>query len=271
MKGNLMKSALLLLLTLVAATALAEAPDTVFLDELTWTEVRDKLESGTDTIIVATAGTEQNGPHMVLGKHKFIIRATSEKIARELGNTLVSPVITHVPEGGLDPPTGHMRYKGAITLPNPYFKKVVEYTARSHKASGFTKIVFIGDSGGNQRGMKEVAEVLNEEWRGGPTRVFFVADYYSNNGFREWLESQGETAESVGRHAGISDTSQLLAVAPEHIRLDERKPGGGFEGSGVRGDPSKASAEYGKKGIALKVETAVREIKRMIAEAEASR
>ena len=268
MKGNLMKSALVLLLTLVAATALAEAPDTVFLDEFTWTEVRDKLESGTDTIIVATAGTEQNGPHMVLGKHKFIIRATSEKIARELGNTLVSPVITHVPEGGLDPPTGHMRYKGAITLPNPYFKKVVEYTARSHKASGFTKIVFIGDSGGNQRGMKEVAEVLNEEWRGGPTRVFFVADYYSNNGFREWLESQGETAESVGRHA---DTSQLLAVAPEHIRLDERKPGGGFEGSGVTGDPSKASAEYGKKGIALKVEAALRQIKRMIAEAEASR
>ncbi len=266
-----MKSAPVFFLTLVAATLLAEAPDTVFLDELTWTEVRDELESGTNTIIVATAGTEQNGPHMVLGKHKFIIRATAEQIARRLGNTLVSPIITHVPEGGIDPPTGHMRYPGTITLPNAYFMKVVEYTARSLKVHGFTNIVFIGDSGGNQRGMKEVAEALNEEWRGGPTRVLFVADYYSNNGISEWLESQGETDESIGRHAGIRDTSQLLAVAPEHVRLDARKPGGGFQGSGVNGDPSKASVEYGNKGIELKVETAVREIKRMIAESEASR
>lgn len=258
-------------LMFVAATVRAEVPDTVFLDEHTWTEVRDKLESGTNTIIVATAGTEQNGPHMVLGKHKFIIRATSEQIARELGNALVSPIITHVPEGGIDPPTGHMRYPGAISLPNPYFMRVVEYTARSHKASGFTDIVFIGDSGGNQRGMKEVAEALNYEWRGGRARVHFIPDYYSNNGINDWLKTQGETDETIGSHAGIRDTSQLLAVAPEHIRLDKRKPLGGFEGSGVSGDPTKASVEYGKKGIALKVETAVREIRKSIAEADASR
>ena len=94
-----MKSALVLLLTSVAAPLLAEAPDTVFLDELTWTEVRDKLESGTNTIIVATAGTEQNGPHMVLGKHKFITRAASEQIARRLGNTLVSRSSRTFPKG----------------------------------------------------------------------------------------------------------------------------------------------------------------------------
>ena len=85
----------------------------MFLDELTWTEVRDRLEAGTSTVIVASAGTEQNGPHMVLGKHKFIVRHTSEPIARRLGNALVAPIITYVPEGGIDPPTGHMRYPGS--------------------------------------------------------------------------------------------------------------------------------------------------------------
>jgi creatinine amidohydrolase/Fe(II)-dependent formamide hydrolase-like protein len=247
------------------AQAQAQGPEIVFLDELTWTEVRDRLENGTSTIIVATAGTEQNGPHMVLGKHKFIIRHAAEKIARELGNALVAPVIAYVPEGGLDPPTGHMRYPGAISLPNPYFMKLLEYTARSMKVHGFTDIVFIGDSGGNQRGMKEVADGLNEEWRSGPTRIHFVPEYYSGNGFRDWLMSQGETEETIGSHAGISDTSQLLFVAPEHIRLDKRKPRGGFEGSGVSGDPTRASAEYGEKGIELKVSTTVKRVREMIA------
>jgi creatinine amidohydrolase/Fe(II)-dependent formamide hydrolase-like protein len=261
-----MKILLALTTCFVVTIAAAQTPDTVFLDELTWTEVRDRIAEGTDTIIVATAGTEQNGPHMVLGKHRFIVRAASEQIARELGNALVSPVITNVPEGGIDPPTGHMRYPGTISLPNTYFMKVVEYTARSHRASGFTRIVFIGDSGGNQSGMQEVADALNEEWRGGSTRIYFVPAYYSANGFREWLQDQGETEETIGRHAGIADTSELLAVAPGQVRMDAREPGGGFEGSGVSGDPTRASAEYGRKGIALKVETTVRELRRMMAE-----
>jgi len=144
-----MKSRIAIVSVFLATAAFAATPDTVFLDELTWTEIRDALESGTSTILVATAGTEQNGPHMALGKHKFIIRATSEKIARELGKTLVAPIITYVPEGGIDPPTGHMKYPGTISLPNVYFMKILEYTARSLKAGGFTDIVFIGDSGGN--------------------------------------------------------------------------------------------------------------------------
>jgi len=255
----------LFLISCGIGSSVSAGPDSVFIDELTWTEVRDAIQAGTTTAIVATAGTEQNGPHMVLGKHKFIIRHASDLIARELGNALVAPVITYVPEGGIDPPTGHMRYAGSITLPNVYFMKILEYTARSLKVHGFTDIVFIGDSGGNQRGMEEVATALNDEWRGGETRIHFVPEYYSANGFRQWLESQGEKTEAIGRHAGITDTSQLLAAAPDHIRLDARAPGGGFEGSGVSGDPSRASVEYGKKGIELKVETAVREIRKHIA------
>lgn len=262
-----MKRALIAAILISAASAAhAQGPDTVFLDELTWTEVRDRLEAGTSTVIVASAGTEQNGPHMVLGKHKFIIRHTSELIARRLGNALVAPIITYVPEGGIDPPTGHMRYPGAITLPNEYFKKICEYAARSLKVHGFTDIVFIGDSGGNQRGMREVAAALNEEWRGDKARVHFLSKYYRGNGFREWLISQGEEPDAIGSHAGITDTSQLLAAAPEHIRLDKRADRGGFEGSGVRGDPTHASVEYGKKGIELKVEAALAQLKELMAE-----
>ncbi len=259
----------LLVLTLtVSSSAVAQPPDTVWLDELTWTEVRDKIKSGTTTAIVATAGTEQNGPHMVLGKHKFIIAAAAEQIARELGNALIAPLVTYVPEGNLSPPSGHMRFPGAITLPNEHFMTLLEFAARSLAVHGFTDIVFIGDSGGNQRGMEEVSRLLNTKWTTEPARVHFIGDYYANNGFRQWLELQGETADNIGSHAGISDTSQLLAVAPEHIRLNKLAPQGGFDDSGVSGDPTRASVEYGHKGIALKVEAAVKQINALIGSRE---
>lgn len=250
--------------TLIAAGAAAQVPDTVFIEELTWTEVRDAIKAGKTTVILPTGGTEQNGPHMVLGKHNFIIRHTSEQVARRLGNALVAPVVAYVPEGNVDPPSGHMRYPGAVTLPNEYFIKLLEYAGRSFKVNGFTDIVFIGDSGGNQNGMKAVAELLNKEWAGSGVRVHFVPEYYSGTGYRQWLESQGEKPEDIGSHAGITDTSQLLAIAPQHIRKEKLADRGGFEGSGVSGNPTRASVAYGRKGLELKIETTVRRVKEMI-------
>jgi hypothetical protein len=57
-------AALLLFLALVAAPALAQTPDTVFLEELTWPELRAMVAAGKTTIILPIGGTEQNGPHM---------------------------------------------------------------------------------------------------------------------------------------------------------------------------------------------------------------
>jgi len=249
----------------LAVPATAQSLPSLFLEELTWTEVRDAIDNGTTTIIIPTAGTEQNGPHMVLGKHKLIINHASALIASELGNALVAPVVTYVPEGSVENPTrGHMTKAVTITLPEEYFVKLLEYAARSLALHGFTDIVMIGDSGGNQNGMRQVAEMLNEEWGGEAARVHFVGDYYSDNGFREWLMAQGETEETIGGHAGISDTSQLLAVDPRHIRADKVAPGGGGPDSGVSGDPTRASAQRGLVGIRMKVEAAVSQIHELI-------
>jgi len=254
-------------LAAVSSAVLAQAPDTVFIEELTWTEVRDAIKAGKTTVILATGGTEQNGPHMVLGKHNFIIRHTAEQIARKLGNTLVAPVVAYVPEGNIDPPSGHMRFPGAITLPNEFYMKLLEYAARSFRVNGFRDIVFIGDSGGNQDGMKQVSELLNKEWAGAGVRIHFIPEYYSGSGesFRDWLISQGEKKEDVGTHAGITDTSQLLAIAPQHIRKDKLADRGGFEGSGVSGNPVRASVAYGKKGLELKVDRTVTLVRQRMA------
>ena len=138
-------------LLVTAGGALAQAPDTVFLEELTWTEVRDAIRAGKTTIIVPAGGTEQNGPHMALGKHNARVKILSQDIARALGDALVAPVIAYVPEGGIAPPTAHMRYPGTITVPEEAFQKVLEFAARSFKLHGFRNIVLLGDHGPARR------------------------------------------------------------------------------------------------------------------------
>lgn len=257
MKSNHWKSFVwVAILTTPSATP---AQQSVYLEELTWTEVRDAIDRGVTTVIIPTGGTEQNGPHMVLGKHNFIIRHTSGQIAERLGNTLVAPVMAYVPEGNTDPTSGHMRMAGTITLPNEHFTKVIEWAARSMRAHGFTDILLIGDSGGNRAGMAAAAELLNAEWAGTGVRVHHVSDYYAAHGGTEWLMEQGEAQEDIGSHAGIEDTSQLMFLDSGLIRRDKLAPNGGFEGSGVRGNPTRASAEYGRQLIQLKIDAAVRQ------------
>ena len=248
-----------------SSTVFAQVPDTVFLEELTWTEVRDAIKAGKTTIIFATGGTEQNGPHMVLGKHNFRVTYLAERIARRLGNALVAPVLAYVPEGDLDPPAGHMRFPGSITLPAGHFMKVAEYAARSFKANGFRDIVLIGDSAPNLKPLAAVASLLNKEWRGSGVRVHFVERYFRGHGYDEWLESQGVTREEIGTHAGISDTSTLMAINPKWVRADKLAPGGDPKVTGVSGNPTRSSVAYGKMGIELRVSAAVAQIKELLA------
>jgi creatinine amidohydrolase len=124
MQSHILAAALGVLVT--AAGAGAQVPDTVLLEELTWTEVRDAVRAGKTTIIVPAGGTEQNGPHMALGKHNARVKVLSQDIARALGDALVAPVIAYVPEGGIAPPTAHMRYPGTISVPEEAVQKVLE-------------------------------------------------------------------------------------------------------------------------------------------------
>src|SRR5262249_39783469 len=101
-----------------------EALDSVFVEELTWMEVRDALKAGKTTVIVPTGGVEQNGPYLATGKHNYILRGTAEAIARKLGDALVAPVVAFVPEGDIDPPTGHMKYPGTISLTEDTYQRL---------------------------------------------------------------------------------------------------------------------------------------------------
>jgi creatinine amidohydrolase len=231
------------------------APDTVFIDELTWEETRDALKAGKRTAIIPTGGTEKNGYHMVLGKHNYVVTHAANLMARRLGNTLVAPVIQYVPEGDPD-----RQNPGAISLPSPAYDTLLDAAARSLKAHGFNEILFIGDSGGNQAGMNAVATKLNEEWASAGAKVYALTDYYEGgrDHYRAWmLAAFGYDDTIVGSHAGISDTSQMLHVHPAGVRKTQITPWGGPKDSGVTGDPVKATAEIGRMGIEFKVNAAI--------------
>jgi len=237
-------------------------PESVFLEDLTWIEVRDAIAGGRTTVIIPTGGTEQNGPHMVLGKHNYLVGYKAGEIAKRLGNALVAPVIAYVPEGAIDPPTGHMRFAGTISLPEDVFSKVLEYAARSLKQHGFTDVVLIGDSGGNQAAQKAVAESLNREWAATNVRVHHVTAYYPGRG-DDWVIAQGVSAEDVGDHAGTHDTSSLMYLNPSMLRFDRMGPGRAGDGQGHVGNPAKATALFGRQILAMQVEDAANQIQEL--------
>ena len=255
-------------LALAPGSGRAVVPDTVYLEGLTWTEVRALIQAGRTTVIVPTGGTEQNGPHMALGKHNARVKALAGLIARTLGNALVAPVLAYVPEGGLAPPTGHMRFPGTITLPDESFQRVLESAARSFRLHGFRDIVLLGDSGPNQPGQRAVAAKLNREWAGTPVRVHAIDEYYraSTDGFRDILKSKGYRDDEIGTHAGLADTSLMLAIDPTLVRVDRLpREGGSARKDGVEGDPRRASAELGRLGVDAIVSRTAQAIQRAIA------
>ncbi len=263
---------LVCLLFMAVSGAHAETPDTVFLEELTWTEIRDRIQAGGTTVIVPIGGTEQNGPHMAVGKHNVRVKALSEKIARALGNALVAPVLAYVPEGQVSPPTGHMRFPGTLTVPDDVFQKNVEYAARSLKAHGFRHIVLLGDHASTQSGQSAVATRLNREWASAPVRVHAVGEYYraSQDEFRQLLKARGYRDDELGSHAALADTSLadtslMLAVDPRLVRMDRLRRGTGPTGDGVDGDPGRASAELGRLGVEAIVARTVSAVKTAIA------
>jgi creatinine amidohydrolase len=223
------------------------ARDTVFIEEMTWMEVRDALRAGKKTVIVPTGGLEMNGPYLVTGKHDYVLRATTESLARTMGNTLVAPIVAFVPQGDIAPPTDHMRYPGTISLTEDTFRRLLTDICRSLHAHGFENIVLIGDSGGNQPGMKAVAESLNSEWKGKSSRVYHVPEYFNYPAVDEFLEASGIKQVNEGLHDDFGISAVLMSVDPNTVRMKERIATGKFRINGIELAPADKTIEWGKK------------------------
>ena len=255
-------NAVIVLVVMVAAPAAAQS-NSIQLEDLTWPELQQRVAGGATTVIVPTGGTEQNGPHMPLGKHNLVVAEVAERIARALGKTLVAPVLKIVPEGPMDTPTGNAKFPGTLGLSVDTFQRVLRDTAASLARAGFTTICFIGDHGESQAPQEHVAQQLTQALQSFGIKVINVSAYYAPDLEERQLIRSGLPAASLGEHGGVADTAQLMAVSPKSVRADllDLNKWKGEAPSGATGKPQLATAELGESLLRLRVENAVGQIR----------
>jgi creatinine amidohydrolase/Fe(II)-dependent formamide hydrolase-like protein len=245
-----------------------KATDTVWLEEMTWMDVRDALKAGRRTIVVPTGGIEPNGPWLALGKHNYILRVNCDAIARRLGDALCAPVIPLVPEGSIEPKSGHMTTVGTISLREDTFQAMLTDVVDSFKAHGFQNIVLIGDSGGNTRGMEAVAARLNAAWQGAPL-VIHAREYYDYASVLRYLNELGVTKADQprdGLHDDPAITLNMMVADPASVRWEQRVRADRATIDGVSiADREKALAT-GRRIVEMRADVTVNAIRKAIAD-----
>ncbi len=251
-----------------AAFAASSGAGKVFIEDLTSFELREKIANGSTTVLIPIGGTEQNGPHMAIGKHNVRVKYLAGQIAQRLGNAVVAPVLAYVPEGAIFPPAAHMRFSGTISIPEATFESILESTAKSFKQHGFRDVVFLGDHGGYQKSEVRAAAKINKEWATDTrVRVYGLTAYYeaAQAPFIQVLRSKGFSDAEIGTHAGLSDTSLTLAIDRSLVRMNLLAEGAKTSpADGVYGDPRKSTAELGQIGVQIIVDKTVQAIQASI-------
>lgn len=249
----------------------ADAPNplpavtTVWLEEMTWMDVRDALKAGKTTVIIPTGGIEPNGPWLALGKHNYVLRANCEAIARKLGNALCAPIIELVPEGRIEPQSGHMTSPGTLSLREETYRAVLTDVVHSLKMHGFQNIMLIGDSGGNQAGQRAVADSLTALWKGVPV-VAHVQEYYDYAAVARHMQTRGiAPGESDNLHDDPIISLNMFITDPKSVRFDERVKAGKATINGVSIADRAQSLALAREIVAFRAAQTVEAINKAIA------
>jgi creatinine amidohydrolase/Fe(II)-dependent formamide hydrolase-like protein len=244
----------------MAAPRPIAALDSVWTEELTWMEVRDAIAAGKTTVIIPTGGMEQNGPYLATGKHNYVLQGACEGIARKLGNALCA-------DCQLEPgrPDGDRVAPGSVVLSAATYRAVLTDMATSLKGMGFTTVILMGDSGGNQGPMKEVAATLDEKFKAAGTRFIFIPEYYDYASVQKMLQAGGipEQIEigasqgSDGLHEEYGIDALMALYDPKTIRLDQRTKANRATINGVSLLPLNKTLEMAKKIVELRTKLTV--------------
>ncbi len=245
------------------------ALDSVWTEELTWMEVRDAIKAGKTTGLILTGGVESNGPHLATGKHNFVLKVMGEAIARKLGNALVAPILTLEPGR----PDGDRVAPGSVVLSaGDLSRRADRHGDRACKGMGFTKVILMGDSGGNQGAMKEVAAALDEKYKASGTRFYFIPEYYDYSSVQKLIQASGipEKIEigasqgSDGIHEEYGIDALMALYDPKTIRIDERTKANRATINGVSLLPMSKTLEMGRKIVELRTKITVDAINKAI-------
>ncbi|HET9705215.1 MAG TPA: creatininase family protein, partial [Vicinamibacterales bacterium] len=239
--------------------------DTVWLEEMTWMDVRDAMAAGKTTVIISTGGHEPNGPWLALGKHNYVLHANCDAIARKMGNALCAPIVKFVPEGNIEPKSGHMVSPGTITAREETYQALLTDIAESLQAHGFKNVIFIGDSGGNQKGQQAVADKLTTKWAG-KALALHIGEYYDYASVAKYMEGQGiKEGQSDNMHDDPIITLNMFIDDPNSVRYDGRVKAKKATINGVDISDRKKNTELAKKIVEFRATKTVEAINKHIA------
>jgi creatinine amidohydrolase/Fe(II)-dependent formamide hydrolase-like protein len=253
----------------------APSPRSVDFEMMTWQEVKQAMAQGKTTALVYNGGTEQRGPQNVNGGHTLMGHATVLAIAAKLGTAIAAPVMPFSVNNA------SATLPGTIGLTGPLFAALNEQVAEQLIKTGFKSVVLMGDHGGGQKELGDVAKKLDEKYAPQAIRVVYCDEVYqkANDDFDKWLEANHYPLSS---HAGIPDTSEMLYLGGDKdwVRKDlvataqgdpVRKPGEARDpnakrvNNGITGDARPSTAELGKRLFDMKVDYAVKQIHELLA------
>jgi creatinine amidohydrolase len=266
-------------LAISAAGLRAQAPaqPVVEFDLMSWSEIKKAIDSGKTTVLVYNGGTEQRGPQNVTGGHNLMAAATVRQIALKLGNALTVPVLPY----SVNDDANERGLPGTIGLTGPVFAAVNEQISRQLVINGFKNIVLMGDHGGGQKELGEVAKKLDAEYSPKGIHVVFCDEVYAKaqGDYTQWL---ADNHYPSGGHASVMDTSEMLYlstlngqdrgwVRKDLIATAVGDPVGGRGQrtdasaprvhNGITGDARPSTPELGKRIFDTKVDYAVRQIR----------
>ena len=248
-----------------------EALDTVWIEDMTWMEVRDAIKAGKTTVIVAAGSVEESGPYVTNAKHNQNLRVDAETIARRLGNALVAPMIgIGASQSGKLPEVDDTLYPGTFALRPEVLKMVLTDICGSLKQHGFKNIILIDDNTPNEPPMKEIASTLTAKWAGKPS-VNHIPEYHVAQDLMDRaLPGMGIHEKPEGIRDRYRVTALLMMVNPEYVRFKQRVAAGKTTINGVNIAPAEQTVANGKKLFEIKMAMTLEAIKKVVVQANAS-
>lgn len=267
-----------LLLTITAGCLYAQSVQkpVVEFEMMTWAEIKHAIQDeGMINVIVYNGGVEQRGPQNVSGGHNLMAKETARAIALDVGHTLVAPVLSYSVNEAPD-----TLVWGTIGLTGPIFADINRRVAEQLIKNGFKNVFLMGDHGGGQKELGEVAKELDAKYSPKGVHVYFCDEMYekAQNDYWKWLEANHYP--SYG-HASIMDTSEMLYLSTRDghdlgwVRKDliktavgdpvgKRDPNVQRINNGITGDARPSTPELGKKIFDMKVSYAARQMKEFL-------
>jgi creatinine amidohydrolase/Fe(II)-dependent formamide hydrolase-like protein len=232
--------------------------NTVWLEELTQPEFRDMIKDGYTTVLIMTGGVENNDGNLSMNKHNINNKLLGEMMARKMGKTLVAPLVTLEP--GNAGPTIQPGRAGPMLSQATYTALLFDM-GNYLRSMGFKEIYYMGDSGGNGRGMQAAADSLTKLYADSPDNHTSVIQPYLQNELKipEGIKIGASTGTS-GLHEELGIDATMALADPQSIRFAQRVKAGQAEINGIKFESLKWLQELGRKVADLRVTTTINAI-----------